>query len=481
MTTAMTTYPEIHLAIAGKHVVAKDRATIPVINPATEEVIGHQPAATSDDARQAAAASAAAFSKWREVPAYERAEIIRRAADLLRDRSPRIAEVMTLENGKTLTESTGEVLVSADTLDWVADEARRSYGRVVPSRFADGRCLVVQEPVGPVAAFTPWNAPALTVARKVGSALAAGCSIVLKPAPETPGTAWEIVRAFADAGLPSDVLQFLTGEPDAVSAPLLASRDIRKVTFTGSVAVGRLLARQAADTLKRVTLELGGHAPVIVCDDADVERAVDQMAEFKFRHSGQVCAAPSRFYVHDRLYDDFVTGFTEKARQLVVGNGLEPDTTMGPLTHDRRVLAMEDFVEDARRRGAEVTTGGARIGTVGHFYAPTVIADATEDMEAMRSEVFGPLAPIARFTDLDEVVARANASDLGLTAFVYTESERRARHLSNAVEAGLVAVNTGGTSLPELPFGGIKHSGYGQEGGIEGLEAYTTRKLVNAY
>lgn len=481
MTTLLSAYPDVSLQIAGRQIYADDRETLPILNPADETTLGHLPVATPADLDLAIGATAQAFRLWRATSAYDRALVLRRAAGLLRERVDHIATVMTLENGKTWPEARGEVLGSADALEWLADEARRSYGRVVPSRFPDGRCLIVQEPVGPVVAFTPWNAPALTVIRKVGTALAAGCSIVLKAAEETPGTAFEIHRAFTDAGLPADVFQLVFGDPAAISARLLASPVFRKVTFTGSVQVGKTLARLAADTLKRLTLELGGHAPVIVCADADVDRAVTQMADFKFRHSGQVCAAPSRFYVHTDVYDHFVDQFTARASEVVVGDGFAAGVTMGPLSNRRRLDAMAEFVADARRGGARITTGGERTGEIGYFFPPTVIADATADLAAMKTEVFGPIAPIARFTDLDDVVAQANASELGLTAFVFSESERTARHLSNVIEAGLVAVNTGGTSLPETPFGGIKQSGYGQEGGVEGLEAYTTRKLINNY
>ena len=477
----MDTYAQISLQIAGESITPSDRSTVDIINPTDESIIGRVPLATSADLDAAIAAAGPAFDSWRDVSAFDRAQVIRRAAQLMRERVTTIATAMTLENGKTLAESRGEVLVSADTLDWLADEARRSYGRIVPSRFPDGRCMVILEPVGPVAAFTPWNAPALTVIRKVGSALAAGCSVVIKPSEETPATAQLIHSAFQDAGLPPAVFQLVFGDPNEVSAHLLASPVFRKATFTGSVAVGRLLAQRCAPTLKRVTLELGGHAPVIVCADADVDLAVREMGTFKVRHSGQVCAAPSRFFVHSTIYDEFVDKLTMTLGAVRVGNGMDPRSEMGSLTNRRRLDAMIGFVADAQQRGGKVTVGGQRIGGSGYFFEPTVIADATDDMRVMAGEVFGPIAPVARFDEIDEALERANSSDLGLTAFTFTSSEPIARYLSNRLEAGLVTVNTGGTSLPELPFGGVKQSGYGYEGGSEGLDAYQVRKLVNAY
>jgi succinate-semialdehyde dehydrogenase / glutarate-semialdehyde dehydrogenase len=474
------TYRDVALRIDDEAIGPDARAAADVIDPATERVIGRVPLATPADLDRAVAVTARAFEGWRRVSAYDRAGIVRRAAALLRERVEDVAVTMTLENGKTLAESRGEILTSADTLDWLADEARRSYGRVIPSRFPDGRVVVMQEPVGPVAAFTPWNAAGLTSVRKIGSAIAAGCSIVLKPAEETPGTAQHLFEAFRDAGLPAGVLQIVYGDPAEVSQRLLTAPEIRKGTFTGSVAVGKRLAALAAQDLKRLTLELGGHGPVIVAADADVPRAARETAAIKFRQTGQVCAAPSRFYVHESVYAEFVAELAGHARAIAVGNGMDAASGMGPLANRRRLDAMLSFVADARARGGRVVTGGSRIGDVGFFFEPTVIADVDDAFDVMRHEIFGPIAPVASFVDVEDALRRANASELGLTAFVFTENERLARHLGNELEAGLVAVNTGGTSLPETPFGGVKHSGYGMEGGVEGLEAYTVRKLVNA-
>lgn len=474
-----TAYPEIFLAVGDRETRAVASETSDILNPYDESVIGIVPHATTADLDEALEVTGTAFRAWRSVSAFDRSAVIRRAAQLMRDRSSRMAVTMVLENGKTYNEALGEILVSADALDWLADECRRSYGRVIPSRYEDGRVLVVQEPVGPVAAFSPWNAPALTLIRKVGPAIAAGCSIIAKASEETPGTAVEIFGAFRDAGLPAGVFQLVFGDPATISKHLLASKVIRKVTFTGSVRVGVELTKLAASTMKRVTMELGGHGPVIVAADADVDRAVNEMVAFKYRQTGQICAAPSRFFVHDSVYDEFAAKFARRAESVVVGDGLAETTTMGPLANERRLDAMTSFVADAEKRGGTVLTGGARIGTNGYLFAPTVITEAQDDFDVMTTEVFGPIAPLARFTDLEDAIERANSSDLGLTAFVFTENERTARMLSNRVEAGLVAVNTGGTSLPETPFGGIKQSGYGHEGGSEGLEAYMTKKLIN--
>lgn len=476
-----SSYPVIRLVVAGREIGVEDRESSAVIDPATEEVIGAVPHATPADISEALEAADGAFRSWKRISAHERGIIVRRAADLLRDRADRVAEAMVLENGKTRRDALGEVNVSADLLDWLAEEARRSYGRVIPSRFEYGRVLVVQEPVGPVAAFTPWNAPALTLMRKVGPAIAAGCSVIARASNETPATAFEIYQAFRDAGLPEGVFQLLFGAADPISRQLLESTVIRKVSFTGSVAVGRYLAELSAATVKRTTMELGGHAPVIVCEDADVDRAVRETAAFKFRQTGQICAAPSRFLIHSSRYDEFAEKFVSFAQSVVVGNGLDDATTMGPLANVRRLEAMQAFVTDARERGGRILTGGERIGDRGYFFAPTVIGDATDEFDVMSQEIFGPIAPLSRFEDIDEAIARANSSELGLTAFTFTENERTARILSAEIEAGLVTVNTGGTSQPETPFGGVKQSGYGSEGGIEGLEAYTTRKLINQY
>jgi len=404
--------------------------------------------------------------------------VIRRAADLICERGDALACIVSTEQGKPLRDAKGEIALSTDTLDWLADEGRRAYGRLIPPRVTHARLMVQPEPIGPVAALTPWNFPVLTPCRKIGAALAAGCSIILKASEETPGTAVEIVRAFHDAGLPDGVLQLVFGVPDQVSRHMLGSEIIRKVSFTGSVRVGVLLTELAAPTLKRLTLELGGHAPVVVFPDADLDLAIQTAAGYKFRNAGQVCVAPTRFFVHEAVHDDFVDRINRFVSEIVVGNGLEDRTTMGPLANARRVEAMEGFVADARSRGATVSEGGQRLGNQGYFFAPAVISGLDDQARIMREEPFGPLAPVARFREMDEVVERANALPFGLASYAFTRSDRTAREIGDRLEAGMVGINSIAISLPEAPFGGVKMSGDGQEGGIEGLDVYMVKKLI---
>ena len=471
-------YTDLNLLIGGEWIAGRDRDGEDVLNPATGEAIAHLPHATSADLDRALDAAEQGFKVWRHTPAVDRARIMRRAADLMRARLDRIAEVITLEEGKPLREAKGELALSLDTLDWLADEGRRSYGRIIPAHTPDARVMTMRQPVGPVAAFTPWNFPALTTLRKIGGALGAGCSIILKAAEETPGTAVEIARAFAEAGLPAGVLQLVFGVPAKVSEHLITSGRIRKISFTGSTAVGQHLGAMAAKNSVRFTMELGGHAPVLVFPDADIERCVALMGAFKYRNSGQVCVAPTRFYVHEAVHDRFVDAFKGFAAQLTVGDGLKDETTMGPLANTRRLDAIEGFLEDARSSGSRIATGGERLGNLGNFFAPTVLTDVPPEARIMREEPFGPVAPVSRFRDTDEVVARANALPYGLSSFLFTGSAKTARTVSSALEAGMVAINSATLSLPQAPFGGVKASGEGAEGGIEGLEAYTVNKLV---
>ena len=475
-------YSTLQLYIDGRWRDGESRATKPVLNPATGEVIAQLPMATPADLDEAIEAARRGFEVWRRTVPNERARIIRAAAQLMRDRKEHIARVITLEQGKPITESRLEVAFAADTYDFYAEEGRRAYGRVVPPRAAGLRQIVLQEPVGPCAAFTAWNTPAVTPARKIAGALAAGCSIVLKAAEETPGTAIEMARAFHEAGLPAGVLNLVYGDPAKVSEHLIASRTIRKVTFTGSTAVGRHLARLCADNLQRLTLELGGHAPVLVFGDADIEKSLDALVSGKFRNAGQICVSPTRFYVHESIVDRFAEGFATRATALKVGDGMLEETRMGPLSNGRRVSAMEALVADAHDRGGKVIAGGSR-PTIegkdgGFFYAPTVVTSLPHDARLMREEPFGPLAPIVSFSTFDEAVANANALPFGLASFAFTESLRTANALSDAIEAGMLGINTLAISVPETPFGGIKDSGYGCEGGVEGLQAYMNTKLV---
>jgi len=471
-------YTDLALYIDGEWLKDGGRESEQVINPATEKPLATLPHASTADLDRALAAAEKGYKLWRAVAPYERARIMRKAADLIRERLDPIARILTLEQGKVLAEARVEVAVSADIIEWYAEEGKRSYGRIIPGRVQGVRQMTVQEPVGPCAAFTPWNFPGVTPARKIGGALGAGCSLIIKASEETPGTCVELVRAFHDAGLPKGVLNLVFGVPARISEHVIASPLIRKVSFTGSVPVGKHLTKLAADGMKRTTMELGGHSPVIVFADADPEKSAEIAAAGKFRNAGQVCISPTRFYVQEDNYDRFVKRFVDYAKNLKLGDGLADGTTMGPLANPRRLDAMEGFVADAKKRGAEIRSGGARPGNQGFFFAPTVITDMPDDSRVMTEEPFGPLAPITRFKTFDEVVARANALPFGLAAYTFTTSTRTANLISDALEAGMVGVNSLAISTPETPFGGMKESGYGHEGGLEGLEAYTQKKLV---
>ncbi len=450
-----------------------------VVNPATEKPLARLPHAGTDDLDAALAAAEKGFEVWRATSAYDRAKVLRKAAGLVRERAENIARIMTQEQGKVLAESRAEVLVTADIIEWFAEEGRRAYGRIVPGRAKGTRQMVVQEPVGVVAAFTPWNFPTLTPARKIGASLAAGCAIIIKASEETPGSCVELVRCFIDAGVPPGVLNLVFGVPANVSEHLLASDVVRKISFTGSVPVGKHLAALAAKGMKRATMELGGHSPVVVFGDADPEKTADTIAAFKYRNAGQVCISPTRFYVQEPVYDRFLKRFTEFANAIKLGDGLEAGVTMGPLANARRLDAMEAIVQDSRSRGARIVTGGKRRGNQGYFFEPTVVTDIPDDARLMTEEPFGPIAPVVTFKTFDEVVERANSLKYGLAAYAFTSSAQTATAIGDALESGMVGVNSVAISTPETPFGGVKDSGYGHEGGIEGLEAYTVRKFIS--
>src|SRR3954467_3912901 len=450
-----------------------------VLNPATEKPLGRLPHASKSDLDEALESAKKGFAVWRATSAYDRCKIMHKAADLMRERHDAIAKIMVLEQGKPYPEARAEVMTSADIIDWYAEEGRRSYGRIVPGRGKGIRQLVVQEPIGIVAAFTPWNFPVLTPARKVGGALAAGCSLILKAWEDTRGAGVEIVRCFADAGLPAGVLNLVFGVPSEVSEHLLAKDAVRKISFTGSIPVGKHLAQLAAKGMKRTTMELGGHSPVVVFADADPEKAADTIAAFKYRNAGQVCISPTRFYVQEDVYPRFLKRFTEYAKAIKLGDGMEKDTTMGPLANPRRLDAMDAFVQDAKNRGGKVQTGGSRSGNQGYFYEPTVITDVPDNSKIMTQEPFGPVAPVVTFKTFDEVVERANSLEFGLAAYAFTTSNSTAAAIGDALESGMVGVNSIAISTPETPFGGVKESGHGSEGGIEGLGAYLVTKFIS--
>ena len=471
-------YPNVQLLIDGQWKPARSGKTINVVNPATEEVIGTVAHAEKPDLDDALAAADKGFATWKKVSAYERSKLMRKAADLFRSRADEIAKLLTLEQGKPVGEAKMEILAGADIIDWFAEEARRAYGRVIPARAEGVYQLVVKEPVGPVAAFTPWNFPINQVVRKLSAAIATGCSIIVKAPEETPASPAALIQAFQDAGLPPGVANLVYGVPAEISEYLIAHPVIRKVTFTGSTPVGKLLSALAGQHMKRVTMELGGHAPAIVFDDADLDLAAKTLAAAKYRNAGQVCVSPTRFLVQEKLYDGFVEKFVEAAKAVKVGNGMEAGTVMGPLAHDRRVPWVETLVQDAQQRGAKLHTGGSRIGNKGYFYEPTVMTDVPLSARAMNEEPFGPMAMISRFKDFDEVVTEANRLPYGLAAYAFTKSAKTANAIAAKVESGMMTINHLGLALPEVPFGGVKDSGYGSEGGSEAIEAYLNTKFV---
>ncbi|ANM10639.1 MULTISPECIES: NAD-dependent succinate-semialdehyde dehydrogenase [unclassified Rhizobium] len=473
----MSAYPNTQLYINGRwRQGSNDDLT--VVNPASGDVIGRVSNAGAADLDEALSAAAAGFEQWRRISAFERAKLMHEAAEILRHRSAAISRIMTLEQGKPLAESKAEAAAAADIIDWFAEEARRAYGRLIPPRAANVRQMVIKEPVGPVAAFSPWNFPLNQAVRKVSAALAAGCSIILKGPEETPASCAELVRAFADAGLPAGVLNLVFGIPADISNHLIPHPIIRKISFTGSTAVGKQLASLAGAHMKRVTMELGGHAPAIVFDDADIDLAVRLLAAAKFRNAGQVCVAPTRFLIQERVFEQFLDGLVKAAEAIKVGDGLSDGVTMGPLANARRVGAMEALTADAVMRGAKIATGGKRIGNLGNFFQPTVLTDVPQHARVLSEEPFGPLAIVSAFSDYNSAVAEANRLPYGLAAYAYTTSAKTSAGLARDIESGMLSINHHGLALPELPFGGIKDSGYGSEGGSEAMENYFNTKLV---
>lgn len=469
----------IQLLIDGTFRNGSEGKSQPLLNPATGAQLATVPHASTADLDEALGAAERAFRSWKTETAITRYKIMMKAADLIDQRLETISRVLTMENGKPLAEARGEVAFSAEATRWYAEEGKRVYGRIVPGRVTGQRQMVFKEPVGVVVAFAAWNFPASNVIRKISGALAAGCSIILKTAEETPGTAVAFARCFQDAGLPKGVLNLVFGVPDEVSRHLLASPIPRKVSLTGSTAVGKLLQKRAANTLKRTTMELGGHAPVLIFADADIDHAVATLSAAKFRNAGQVCTSPTRFFVHDSVAAAFASGMASKAAALKLGDGLEAATQMGPMIAPRRCEAIQSLVDDAVACGAELLTGGERLEASGNFYAPTVLNNVPPQARIMSEEPFGPVAAICRFSTFDEAITRANALPYGLASFVFTRDGATARNAEHALEAGLVGVNHTMISTPETPFGGVNESGFGSESGIEGLEAYLRTKFVS--
>lgn len=468
---------DLKLFIDGAWRSGEGRDAHHVVSPVTGEPIADLPLATDADLQEALAASERAWPAWRDTDVEKRGAILRRTAALLRERAEHIGAILTQEQGKPLAEAKAEAAGSAQLFDWYAEEIKRDYGRTLV-RPAGQLSRVIRQPVGPTATFTPWNFPLYLLAKKVAAALAAGCTVISRPPQETPGSCTELFRALADAGLPAGVAQLVHGEADPISRTLIASRVIRKVSFTGSTPVGKHLMKLCADSMTRVTMELGGHAPVLIFDDCDLEKTLDMVVPQKFRNAGQVCVSPTRFYVQSGIYDAFVKGFAERTARVKVGNGLEADTRMGPLAHARRPDAIEKLVSDATAKGARLVAGGQR-GEAGFFFQPTLLADVPNEAEIMNEEPFGPVAVTRPFDTFEEVIEQANRLPYGLAAFAFTENGRRANMIGDLLESGMVGINTFAISVADAPFGGVKDSGFGSEGGIEGLQSYQVTKAIH--
>lgn len=471
-------YQHLALYINGQFLDGQGRQTQAVINPANGSTLGQLPLASQADLDAALNAAQDAFKSWRHSSPMDRSAILRKVAELSRERAQEIGRNLTLDQGKPLAEAVGEIMSCADHADWHAEECRRIYGRVIPARNPKVQQMVLREPIGVCAAFTPWNFPYNQAIRKICAAIGAGCTIILKGPEDSPSAVMAIAQAFHDAGLPPGVLNIVWGVPQEVSDYLIRSPIVRKVSFTGSVPVGKQLAALAGAHMKRITMELGGHSPVLVLPDADVARAARQLARFKIRNAGQVCISPTRFYIHDDIYTAFVDRFTEELANVKVGDGLDPNTQMGPLAHERRLPMMQKFVDNARSLGGKVLLGGEQIKRDGFFFSPTVLTDLPDDALVMTEEPFGPIAPLTRYSDLDDAIARANSLPYGLSAYAFTQSLQDAHRLGTELESGMVNINHFGSSLPETPFGGVKDSGIGSEGGAETFDGYLVTKFV---
>jgi succinate-semialdehyde dehydrogenase / glutarate-semialdehyde dehydrogenase len=476
---AAANYKNTQLLINNEWVDAESGKSLPVVNPATGLEIGRVAHADKVDLDKAIAAAEAGFAKWRFTPQIERSNIMRKAAVLMRERAGAIAELMTLEQGKPLAEAKGEAMMAAETIEWFAEEGRRAYGRIVPGRAVNVSAQVHKEPVGIVAAFTPWNFPVNQIVRKLSAALTTGCAIIVKAPEETPASPAALIQAFIDAGVPPGVMGLVYGVPADISNYLIPHPSIRKITFTGSTPVGKQLAALAGLHMKRVTMELGGHAPVIVCEDADVMNAVKSAGIAKFRNAGQVCISPTRFLVHNKIKGDFLAAFTEVANKLKVGDGMMDGTTMGSLANPRRLAAMQAITEDAIKKGAKLVTGGERVGSTGNFFAPTILTDLSPDSDILNNEPFGPMAAVRGFDDLEDALVEANRLPFGLAGYAYTRSIKNVQMLTQRLEVGMLWINQPGLAWPEMPFGGMKDSGYGSEGGSEAIEAYLNTKAVS--
>jgi succinate-semialdehyde dehydrogenase/glutarate-semialdehyde dehydrogenase len=466
----------VDLYINGTWRPAAAGGTIRLIDPATEESVGTAAQATRADVEAAIDAAAAGFAAWRKVSPWERAKVVRKAAQLLAERAEAIARLLTIEVGKPLAQSRAELQMAVECVDWFADEARRIYGTSLPGRSAAQRFETRYEPVGPVAAFTAWNFPVVLQARKIAPALAAGCSVVCRPAEEGTAAVAELIKCFIDAGVPAGVVNLLSGAPQEIAEAVMDSDRIRKVTFTGSIPVGQYLMRRAADTVKRMSMELGGHAPVIIHEDVDPVQAGAVSARGKARNNGQVCVSPTRFYVQKRHEQAFVESFVGTISRMRIGHGLDPATEIGPLINRRRLDFIERMVEDTLAEGARLECGGRRPAGMsrGYFYEPTVLTAMRDDMRLMSEEPFGRLAPISTFESFDEVIERANSLPYGLAGYVFTSSLKLANDTADALRTGIVAVNGFAAATAEMPFGGVRRSGFGRENVLRASSTIST-------
>ena len=474
-------YEKFGQFIDGKWQKSEKGETYDVVNPATEEVLGKASKASENDVNKALKSAEKGLEIWRKTPPWERAKIIRKIADLMRERSDILAKWLTLEVGKPLAEAAGEVGGAADIFEWNSEETKRIYGQIVESRMENTRMYVRYEPVGVVAALIPWNFPIVLASRKISTALGAGCSVICKPDVITPGSVMELMNIISDAGVPPGVVNLLSGDPAGISSQLISSDIIKKISITGSTRVGKLILKQAADKVQRVTMELSGHSPFIVFDDVDINKVTDMAITAKFRNNGQVCISPNRFYIHESKKDEFTSMLVAKATKLKIGNGIDKDTILGPLTTEKRLQEIEALVETTKKEGAKVLCGGRRPAgfNKGYFYEPTIFDDVKDSYTIMTQEPFGPLVPILTFKDTEEVVKRANDNDLGLASYVYTNSLEKAHKVSEQMETGTCAVNTPAVAFAEVPFGGMKQTGYGREGGSMAIKDYLNIKYTH--
>tara|TARA_A100001011_G_scaffold62161_1_gene62191 strand:- start:2378 stop:3820 length:1443 start_codon:yes stop_codon:yes gene_type:complete len=474
-------YSKFGQFIDGKWQQAEKKETYEVINPATEEIIGKASKASSIDVQKALKSAERGLEIWKNTSPWKRSYIIRKIADLMREKQDILAKWLTLEVGKPIAEGIGETGGAADIFEWNAEETKRIYGQTIQSRFPETRVHVYYQPVGVVAALVPWNFPLVLAARKISTALAAGCSVICKPDVITPGTVMELIDICKEAGVPSGVVNLLSGDPAEISNELLESDIVKKVSITGSTRVGKLILKKAADKVQRVTMELSGHSPFIVFDDVDINKVADMAITAKFRNNGQVCISPNRFYIQEKKKDEFIKAFIDKTKKLKIGNGLDKDVQLGPLTTAKRLSEVEALVETTKKEGAKVLLGGKRPSgfNKGYFYEPTIFDDVKDDFTIMKEEPFGPLVPMLSFKTFDEVIERANNNDLGLCSYIYTNSMDQAHRASELMQTGTVAVNTAAVAVAEAPFGGIKQTGYGREGGSMAIKDYLNVKYTH--